>query len=336
MIRRILIASILMIVLFIAMAWASLNIWPNRPLSSNSQVSIYILPKGASVNAMAHQLERAGIISSLQRFLLVNWIRWQGAERQLQAGEYAISLQMTPAQLIQKLKKGDVVQHAITFSEGLTLQEALKLCQNHPAMQPMPTLTPEGLMVALGEPDKHPEGLFFPSTYYFSRGATPLDVLKRARKTMEYQLGKVYSTRSDRCVLQSPYEVLILASIIEKESALVSERPVISGVFQRRLSQNMLLQADPTLIYGLKDQYTGRLTSAQLKEDQPYNTYLRKGLPPTPIALPSLNAIVAACHPDEGLALYFVAKGDGSHYFSATLQAHQDAVRKYQLKDKAQ
>lgn len=312
------------------------------PLSSQTQSTIYTLSKGTSVKTMIRQMKQKGIVSSVQGFLLARWIRWEGVERQLKAGEYAIPLNITPEKLVNKLIKGDVVQHAITFSEGITFKEALKLLQSHPGMNPNPAFDPKAMMLTLGEPSLEPEGIFFPSTYFFPRGTPEESVFKVARKTMQQHLEKAYRERSEKCILQSPYEVLILASIIEKESALVAERPVISGVFQRRLAKDMLLQADPTLIYGLRDQlsgsenpFSGRLTYAHLKQDFSYNTYVRKGLPPTPIALPSLNAIYAACNPDESVALYFVAKGDGSHVFSATLEAHQDAVKKYRPKSNA-
>lgn len=321
---RVGVLAVLLVFVYVA------QLFPRQPLSSSKDTIIIEFQKGASVKTMVHQMQRAGLVSHLQGLLLDRWIRWKGLERQLRAGEYALSRHLTPRELVQKLKKGDVIQYSITFSEGITFEEALRLLQKHPAIRVIPDWETQDWMLALGEPTRPPEGLFFPSTYTFPRGTHPLVVLKKARQLMEQQLKQIFDGRSPQCILQTPYEALILASIIEKESALPSERPVISGVFQRRLKNNMLLQADPTLIYGLRKEFNGRLTYAQLKQDFPYNTYVRKGLPPTPIALPSINALIAACHPDLGESLYFVAKGDGTHYFSKTLTEHQAAVNQYQ------
>lgn len=326
---RALIIVLLTLVMVTFISFGTLYRFVYSPLSTKTASIVYEIPKGSSLKKMVRQMQQKEIMTPFQAFLFRYWIRFKGKAKQIKAGEYEIDFNSTPHQLLKKLTRGEVILHAITFSEGITFEEALALLQKHPAIDAHPFYDRKVLMFHLREPGIDPEGLFFPSTYFFKRGTTSDIVLKMARTTMQQQLEKAFSERSPLCLLQSPYEVLILASIIEKESALSSERPIISGVFQRRLAKNMLLQADPTLIYGLQEEYVGNLTSAQLKRDFAYNTYTRKGLPPTPIALPSLNAIIAACHPDESQALYFVAKGDGSHEFSNTLRDHELAVKKY-------
>lgn len=333
MIQRTLISICLTLLLVAGILFVGVFGFAHLPLTAQS--TTLMLPKGTSAQHMTQQMQRQGIISKPKAMLLSHWIRWKGQSRALKAGEYDLPRRITPQQLLKKLTQGDVIQHTVIFSEGITFKTALERLQAHPAIG-QEAVDTTALMHALGETQHGPEGLFFPATYYFTRGTPPTEILKQAHEKMQKQLAEVYAKRSPHCVLKSPYEVLIMASIIEKESALAEELPQISGVFQRRLTHDMLLQADPTLIYGLADQFSGRITSANLKEDKPYNTYVRKGLPPTPIALPGLPAIEAACQPAAGTTLYFVAKGDGSHHFSNTLQEHQAAVKKYQLKAKSE
>lgn len=331
--KRALIATVLTIGLFFAVFLSGMAVFARMPLSFQKQTVIFEVPKGASVQTLVKQLRREGIVSAWQATLLRYWIRWEGKMRSLQAGEYAIPRNITPRALLKKWVKGDVIYHAVTFSEGITFKEALKRLENHPALLKVP-LTTTDILSELGQKDFAAEGWFFPATYYFKRNAHPISVLKQAYEKMQTQLDTMYAGRSEYCVLKSPYEVLIMASIIEKETALEQERALISGVLQRRLAKNMLLQADPTLIYGLKEKFSDRLTTIDLGSNNPYNTYVHKGLPPTPIALPSESALRAACHPEPGVALYFVSKGDGSHHFSESLSEHQAAVKKYQLKSK--
>lgn len=306
--------------------------FPSLPLHFDSQNITYILTPGTSVKGMLRQLRQQGILQAWQAPLFYAFIYYHGAERQLKAGEYAFPLNITPEQLLHKLLKGDVVQHAITFAEGVTFHQALALLWHHPAIKKtLQDTSPVKIMELLGEPGLCAEGLFFPATYYFTRNTSDFDVLQRARQAMQQRLWTAWEARDQDIILKTPYEALILASIIEKESALAQERPLISGVFHRRLANHMRLQADPTVIYGVREYFQGDITREMLKQDTPYNTYLHKGLPPTPIALPGLASIVAALHPDKGNALYFVAKGDGSHYFSAQLSEHNQAVNTYQL-----
>ena len=232
--------------------------------------------------------------------------------------------------MLDRLVSGQVYLHQITAIEGWRFVDLLEAVRNHPAVTVTP-LDPIEIMAALGAPGVNPEGQFAPDTYRFARGTTDLAILEQAYTAMQAQLATVWSGRSPTAAVDTPYEALILASIIEKETALASERRQISGVFSRRLKRGMRLQTDPTVIYGLGSDFDGNLKRTDLNRDTPYNTYTRAGLPPTPIALPGLESLRAAVDPDEGSALYFVATGsaDGSHSFSATLEDHNRAVADY-------
>jgi len=234
----------------------------------------------------------------------------------------------TPATLLVKLVSGQVYLHQLTIVEGWRFIDLLATLRAHPAIVAGTSSAAE-IMAELGEPGVHPEGQFFPDTYRFPRGTLELDVLRTAHQTLRERLDRAWQNRS-QTELQTPYEALILASIIEKETALASERRLISGVFHQRLARGMRLQTDPTVIYGLGAQFDGDLRKRDLLADGPYNTYTREGLPPTPIAMPGADALTAALNPAPGKALYFVARGDGTTYFSATLAEHERAVTKYQ------
>jgi UPF0755 protein len=323
-------------VLLLALGCAGFYItsgFPNAPLSQGTASIIVNLPKGGGSKAIISQLRFHGLLTPTQARLLQMWIRWQHLDRSLQAGEYAFAFNSTPQALVQKMIRGDVVQYAFTLNEGITFADALQLLQKHPAIKKtLVNPSPEEMMRLVGEPGIPGEGLFFPDTYYFPRDFTDVALFRRARLRMQTQLASAWAKRAPNNELKTPYEALVLASIIEKETASDPERTIIAGVLLRRISQNMRLQVDPSVIYGIKKEFTGRLTLSQLKQDTPYNTYLYKGLPPTPIALPGLKSIEAALHPQAGNALYFVAKGDGTHHFSSTLVEHNEAVKKYQLR----
>ncbi|HRE30458.1 MAG TPA: endolytic transglycosylase MltG, partial [Candidatus Berkiella sp.] len=236
-----------------------------------------------------------------------------------------------PAQLLQKWVKGDVIIHFFTVTEGMTFAQMMRAMQFHPAIKK--TLwgqSEQQIMQSLGENGLIAEGLFFPDTYYFKANTTDKTLLLRARKIMSTKLNEAWQKRDLNIAIKTPYEALILASIIEKETGRDEEREKISGVFQRRLQKNMRLQADPTVVYGLKETYNGKITKEHLQSsDNLYNTYRHAGLPPSPIALPGLRSIEAVLHPDKSEALYFVAKGDGTHIFSKTLSEHNQAVAQY-------
>jgi len=217
----------------------------------------------------------------------------------------------------------------MTIVEGWRFAELLRALRTNPAIVAS-TLDGPGIMTALGEPGVHPEGQFFPDTYSFAKGTTELDVLRQAHQALQTRLDAAWQSRAADTLLKSPYEALILASIIEKETALPAERRLIAGVFHQRLRRNMRLQTDPTVIYGLGESFDGNLRRDDLERDTPYNTYTRGGLPPTPIALPGQASLTAALHPDQTRFLYFVARGDGSSQFSTNLDDHNRAVNKYQ------
>lgn len=302
--------------------WVSFYFFPTVPLSTQSTIIEHNITPGSSVNVILKQLRSQGILSFYQSFLFKLYIVSQHAQKKIQAGEYRLAKNTTPQALLQKWIKGDVVLYSVTFPEGITLQSAMAILKDHPKIKQSEE-----------EAVQKNEGMYYPDTYYFPANLSSEAILKMAQVMMEQKLAKAWSERDPNIILKTPYEALILASIIEKETASEQEKPIISGILQRRLMRKMRLQADPTVIYGLSA-FDGNLTKKDLKNPTPYNTYVHVGLPPTPIAWPGMSSIKAALHPDQGDALYFVAKGDGTHHFSATLQEHNQAVLQYQ-KEKA-
>jgi len=290
-----------------------------------------VVERGSGLRSLADELVMRGMIDSPELLLLYG--RLNDLHTGLKAGEYGIAPGTTPPQLIAMINAGRVIQHALTLVEGWTFREALAAIRSSETLAA--TLDAElddaAIMARLGYPDQHPEGRFFPSTYHFPRGTSDVEFLRRAHETMARVLDTVWQGRAEGLPYTDPYEALILASIVEKETGVAEERPRIAGVFVRRLLKRMRLQTDPTVIYGLGSTFDGDLRRRDLRTDTPYNSYTRAGLPPTPIALPGQAAIAAAVHPADGSELYFVARGDGSHAFSATLQEHRRAVRRFQL-----
>jgi UPF0755 protein len=251
----------------------------------------------------------------------------------LQVGDYTIRHGITPRQLLEKLEAGTVIQQRFTIVEGWNVRELRAALAKDPGLVQTLADTPDAaLMEALGRPPGHPEGRFLPETYHYTRGMSDRDVLSRAALAMDKALADAWAMRDPETPLKSPGELLVLASIVEKETGKAAERPAIAGVFARRLKLGMLLQTDPTVIYGMGSAYDGNIRRKDLETDTPYNTYTRAGLPPTPIALPGRAALVAAAKPAPGDALYFVSRGDGSHVFSATLAEHNRAVACHQLR----
>ncbi len=291
----------------------------------------YIVPPGSSMSSLSKRLEGDGIISNRHYFGIM--ARFDGTANQIKAGEYDILPGMNPRDLLQLFVKGKVKQYSLTIVEGRTFKQLLAdLHANKILKHDLQGLSNEQIMEKIGAKGLHPEGMFYPDTYYFPRGTSESQFLKRAYKVMQKKLAKLWEQRNKNILLKSSYEALILASIIEKETAVASERERISGVFTRRLKKGMRLQTDPTVIYGMGDSYNGDIRFRDLKKDTPYNTYTRKGLPPTPIAMAGEAAIFAALHPAKGKELYFVARNDGTHVFSDTLKQHNRAVDKYQRK----
>lgn len=298
------------------------------------QEQTQLVVAGDTPRSLLQKLEEQGVIKGT--VLLRSKWRLQHEVPAVQIGEYALTPGMTLADLLEKWRTGDMIQHRITLVEGWTFARFREaLAQNEVLEHQLGDWTDEQIMTELGYPGVHPEGRFYPDTYQFTRGQSDLDILRRAAKRLHDVLESEWAERAEDLPYTSADQALVMASIIEKETGVASERPAIAGVFVRRLNKNMLLQTDPTVIYGMGASYQGRITRADLQRPTPYNTYVVAGLPPTPIAMVGRAAIHAALHPAEGDELYFVAKGDGSHQFSRTLQEHNRAVREYQLKRRA-
>lgn len=328
-------ARLLMVLLALALVAAAVTLVDahrllNQPLQMDGDEYIIDIPPGASLGQISRRLAADGVIRSPQR--LVRYARLAGIEVNIRAGEYRLPADMNARGMIRHLSSGNTVQHLFTIVEGWTFRQLREAVERNPVLvQTITDITDDRVMARLGRPNTHPEGMFFPDTYAFPRGTTDVQFLERALETMERTLAEAWETRDGGLPYESPYEALVMASIVEREAKLPAERAMIAGVFVRRLQRGMRLQTDPTLIYGLGPDFEGRLRTRHLREDTPYNTYLRHGLPPTPIAMPGADSIAAALHPEPGDALFFVAKGDGSHHFSATLEEHNRAVARYQL-----
>lgn len=328
--RRTIIALFLVGVLLTGAAAASYAWrWLHQPVLTGTGGSFEVM-RGASASSVAQQLQAAGWLRHPRLWVL--WARQQQLSNKLKAGEYALAAGLSPDQLLRLLTSGNVVLHSLTIVEGSTYAELRRtLAQRRDIQQTIGERSDAELMAALGVVEAHPEAQFFPDTYQFAKGTSDLDILRIAQQRMQRELASAWAARAADLPLTDAYQALILASIIEKETALASERPLIAGVFIERLVQGMRLQTDPTVIYGLGAGYDGNLRKADLLRDTPYNTYTRDGLTPTPICLPGAAALRAAVNPQRTGALYFVAtgKGDGSHYFSRNLNEHNAAVQRY-------
>lgn len=326
-------AGLLLLLGSIAIGWWLLGYkaFVDTPLSIADSALTLEVPAGTSFAALARKLEAQGVLGNARYFLIM--VRLTGKGGQLKAGEYVIPPQTTPAQLLSQLVEGRVRQHAITLLEGWNFRQVMAVVAADPNLKhSLQGRSDQEIMSAIGYPQIHPEGRFFPDTYNFPRGLSDVEFLRRAYRAMEERLALEWAQRATNLPLQSADEALTLASIVEKETGQPSERPKIAGVFIRRLEIGMRLQTDPTVIYGIGASFDGNLRRRDLEAEGPYNTYRIKGLPPTPIAMPGAEALHAALHPAPGNELYFVAKGDGSHYFSATFAEHNRAVTEYQLK----
>ena len=302
-----------------------------RPLSVGDEPFVYTVQRGATIGTVARDLEAAGLIVSALRLEL--HARWSGAASRIKAGEYAFEPGLTTAGLLDRLVEGTVIQHSFTIIEGWTFRELRRRVAGSDVLEhTLDGLTDAAVMARLGLDGVHPEGRFLPETYHFPSGTSDVQLLRRAYDAMTARLDSAWAQRSDDLPLASPDEALILASIVEKETGAAEERARIAGVFVSRLRRGMRLETDPTVIYGLGDDFDGNLTRADLKRDTPYNTYVRKGLPPTPIAIAGAASIDAVMAPVVDGSLYFVAKGDGRHEFSTTYEDHRKAVYRYQIR----
>jgi UPF0755 protein len=325
----------IVICLSFALGWLMMDLqqFAKAPLTLPESGINYTLKPGTSLRTFAKDLEQKGYIENSIYLRII--ARWTGEGKLIKAGEYFIQRGTNPTQLLKQLVSGQVTTYNITLVEGLNFRQMLKLIKDNSALlHTLDGLSDEQIMEKLGYKGIHPEGRFLADTYNFPKGSSDQALLKRAYGAMEELLNKEWEGRDKSLPFKDPYQALILASIVEKETALAMERPQIAGVFVRRLKLNMRLQTDPTVIYGMADKYKGNIRRKDLKTDTPYNTYTRGGLTPTPICMPGKDAIKAVMHPADGKSLYFVARnrGDGSHQFSDTLEEHNRAVRKYQLK----
>lgn len=306
-----------------------LQSWTGQPLTIADAVKVELAP-GQAFGAFATGLSEAGIVEHPR---LWSWYaRATGKARRVQAGEYLVEPGETPGGLLARLEKGDVVTYDIQLIEGWTVRQVLGALRSHSALdQTLDSVDEHTLLSVLGLPPGHAEGMFFPDTYRFERGATDGDILRRAYAKLQEELETVWQTRAAGLPYNSPYEALIVGSLVEKETGRDSDREFIAQVFTTRLHKGMRLQTDPSVIYGVGEAFRGDLTRRHLRTDTPYNTYTRNGLPPSPIALVGARSLQAAVHPADGNYLYFVSRGDGSSQFSVSLEDHEAAVRKYQL-----
>ena len=323
-------ATLMVVIVVAAFANARLNQFLDTPVQVDSEGVEFQIDPGSSFGGVAAQLEQRDIISSAR--MLRIYARWTGQAERIQAGGYFIASGTTPRELLQQFARGAVMLYSFTIIEGWNRWDLLKALHAHAEIDA--SLTDEdwpALLDALGATTNHPEGLFLPETYHFPRGTNDRTVLRQAYELMQTVLAEEWANKSDAAVVDSPYDALVLASIIEKETARSDERERISGVFTRRLEKRMRLQTDPTVIYGIGEAFNGNLTRKDLQTPTPYNTYTQRGLPPTPIAMPGRAAIHAALHPASGEELFFVATGtgDGAHKFSVTKEEHDAAVADY-------
>lgn len=309
-----------------AAAWYALT-----PLEAVRYPVEFQIAPGSGLRAAARQIEAGGIALGRLRFELL--VRVSGKSHAIKAGSYELVTAVNPLELLNKLTRGDVTQFELTFIEGWTFRQMRVAIEANSALRgDSRGVSDAEILKRIGSSDAHPEGLFFPDTYLFSKGASDFDLLRRAHRSMQTHLAREWIARDQTLPYRTPYEALIVASIIEKETGNAADRELIGGTLLNRLRIGMRLQVDPTVIYGLGESFDGNLRKRDLLLDGPYNTYTRTGLPPSPIAMPGLASLHAALRPAQTQALYFVSRGDGTSHFSRTLEEHNRAVTKYQLK----
>ncbi len=323
---------ILLLSFVVGWAWMDYQHSLTMPVISEQPVSFEI-EKGETFSQITKKLIENDVKIKSFWFKLLAYQK--DMTHKLKTGEYQLKPGLTSSELLTMLVSGKSRQYTITFPEGFTFKQIRKqIKQNSKIKHTLDKLDDTAILAKLGSKENHPEGLFFPDTYHFDKNATDISLLQRAYRKMQQILNNEWQNKAPDLPLKTPYEVLILASIVEKETGKASERQQIAGVFTRRLHKDMLLQTDPTVIYGMGESYKGNIRYKDLRTPTPYNTYVIKGLPPTPIAMPGKEAIYAALHPAAGNSLYFVSRGNGSHVFSATLKDHNNAVNTYQRKSK--
>ena len=303
--------------------------WLHQPLDLGPEPLELAIEPGTTPRGVARDVVAAGVKTDAR--LLYAWFRVSGQDRAIKAGNYEIPPGTTPISLLQKLARGEEALRALTLVEGWNWRQVRQaLAKEEQLKHDAAALTDEALMAQLGRPGVAPEGRFFPDTYTYAKGSSDIALLRRAMHAMDRQLEAAWAQRAADTPLKSADEALTLASIVEKETGKASDRGQIAGVFVNRLRVGMLLQTDPTVIYGLGEKFDGNLRKRDLQTDTPWNTYTRAGLPPTPIAMPGKASLLAAVQPQATRALYFVAKGDGTSHFSASLEEHNRAVNRYQ------
>lgn len=318
-----------LLVLLAVVAGAAAAYLALRPLALPTERVDFSIPPGSGMRTAAAQMREAGIKVHPDFFVAMS--RFSGLDRKVQAGGYEATSADSLWTLLQRMAQGDVTHARITFIEGWTYQQIRAALQRHPDVrQTLDTVDDATLLERLGVDASYPEGLFFPDTYSFAKGSTDFNILRRAAHAQQEQLEAAWASRADDLPLKTPYELLIMASIIEKETGLKSDRQRVSGVFANRLRIDMPLQTDPTVIYGMGERFQGNITRADLKTDTPWNTYTRRGLPPSPIANPGRASLDAAAHPEAHRYLYFVSRGDGTSEFSTSLSDHNRHVRRFQ------
>jgi UPF0755 protein len=326
--------TLFLLVVLAVLAAAGYGVWYAYTPVATGRLPVEVeIPRGASLRTAMDQLQKAGVDVRRVEFELL--ARAMGRERGIKAGNYQLAAAVTPIELLDKLTRGDVSQAEVRLIEGWTFaQVRAALDASADLRHDTAGLEDTQVLARLQAAEAHPEGLFFPDTYLFARGSSDLAVLRRAYRTMQRHLKEEWDARAADLPYRTPYEALVMASIIEKETGRAQERDMIGGVLVNRLRIGMRLQVDPTVIYGLGSDFDGNLKKKHLLEDGPYNTYTRAGLPPTPIAMPGHAALRAALRPGKTQSLYYVSKGDGSSHFSRSLDEHNRAVSKYQLRRK--
>lgn len=304
--------------------------WSQQPIVKAGGESVpFTVTSGNGVRGAAQEVARSGV--PVQPVLLEALVRLSGNGGRIKAGSYALEPGTTPRRLVEQLVRGEFAQHSLVVIEGWTFKQMRQAIADNTALKHDTVSLSDAELLAKVAPDyQHAEGLFFPDTYLFAKGASDLQIYKRAHALMQKKLEEGWANRASGLPYKAPYEALVMASIIEKETGQKADRDLIAGVFVNRLRKGMLLQTDPTVIYGMGERYQGNIRKRDLQADTPYNTYTRAGLPPTPIALPGAAALAAALNPARTDALYFVARGDGSSQFSGSLNEHNQAVNKYQ------
>lgn len=327
--KRLLLWLFVLSLLAVSTVAAWLYSFANSALSLPQTPFEFSVRPGSSLKGVSRQLAEAGLLPDSQTLWVLGRVTDSTA---IQAGTYRLDKPASPLELLQKLKDGDVVPITLTFVEGITFAEMRRQLEVTKDIKVvLKGLSDAEVLNRIGATEKHPEGLFFPDTYRFAAGISDLELLKKSYQAMQKKLADAWVQRDADLPYSSPYQALIMASIIEKETGRADERPLIGSVFTNRLKIPMRLQTDPTVIYGMGKGYDGNIRKRDLSADTPYNTYTRDGLPPTPIAMPGWGSLLAAVKPAQSDKLYFVARGDGSHYFSRSLDEHNRAVAKYQL-----